>query len=324
VSLDQTLYDGGQTKQQKQIEHLSTELDVQRNEVELYKLVERVNQIYVNILLTRENLDVLDTYKKDIDNRHKDLEAAQQNGLALESSLDELEAESLKTDQSIIDAKTNLAALYKTMELFTGHPFSDATPIDLTPIGGTNKGTDINRPELKMFNLQQELLTSRFELTNDYALPKVSFFAGANYGRPGPNFINQDLRFFGSAGIKVQWNISSLYGLSREKTKYTLNQDMIDVQQQVFLFNLNQQLTTQAAQISSMEEMIAKDKTIVEKRHNVTLTASAQLENGKITVTDYLTQLNAELQAVMNQKIHEVRLMNAQTSYNTTKGITNF
>jgi hypothetical protein len=70
--------------------------------------------------------------------------------------------------------------------------------------------------------------------------------------------------------------------------------------------------------------MISKDKQIIEKRHNVTVTAATQLENGKITVTDYLTQLNAEMQATLNQKIHEVKLMNAMTSYNTTRGVNQF
>jgi hypothetical protein len=41
-------------------------------------------------------------------------------------------------------------------------------------------------------------------------------------------------------------------------------------------------------------------------------------------VTDYLTQLNAEMQATLNQKIHEVKLMNAMTSYNTTRGVNQF
>ena len=99
---------------------------------------------------------------------------------------------------------------------------------------------------------------------------------------------------------------------------------MINVQREVFLFNLKNQLTTQSAQISSLQQMVDKDQLIIEKRHNVTVTASSQLENGKITVTDYLTQLNAEMQATLNQKIHEVKLMNAMTNYNTTKGINNF
>ncbi len=99
---------------------------------------------------------------------------------------------------------------------------------------------------------------------------------------------------------------------------------MIDVQKEVFEFNLKTQLATQSAQINSLKNIIEKDKLIIEKRHNIKLTAGLQLENGSITSTDYLTELNAEMQALLNQKIHEIKLMNMITSYNTSKGINNF
>ena len=324
INLDQTLFDGGQTKKQKQIEQLSTGVEIQKNEVELYKLVDRVSQIYVNILLTQENLEVLDVYKSDLDNRRKNLEANTQNGLALESSLDELDAESLKTEQSIIEGRENLEVLIQTLSVYVGKPISDRASFVAEPIGGKTSGDAITRPELKLLDLQSQLMDTRFELTNKMAMPRISFFADANYGRPGPNFINQNLRFFGDAGLSIRWNISSLYGLSKEQQRFQVNQQMLEVQREVFLFNLKNSLATQTGQINSLQDIIAKDQQIIEKRHSVTTTAAAQLENGKITLTDYLTQLNAEMQAKLNQKMHEIKLMSAMTTYNTTKGINNF
>ena len=324
INLNQTLFDGGQTKQQKTIEGLSSTLDLQKNEIELYKIIEQVNQLYVTILMSRENINVLNIYKNNIDNRISNLKSAQENGLALQSSLDELEAESLKTEQSIIEAKDNLNAIYKTLEFYIGVSVSETSVLKPLPLGGITKDSEINRPEIKLFDIQKELMTSKYDLTSKMALPKVSLYADANYGRPGPNFLNQNLRGFTDVGVSVKWNVSSLYGLSREKSRLSISQQMVDIQKENFLFNLNNALTAQTSQIKSIKEIIEKDKMIVEKRHNVTLTAISQLENGKITTTDYLTQLNAELQATLNQKIHEIRLMNAMTTYNTTKGITNF
>ena len=144
------------------------------------------------------------------------------------------------------------------------------------------------------------------------------------YGRPGPNFLNQDLRFFEQASINLKWNIGNLYTLKNEKQNITIGKKMVDVQKEVFEFNTRNALITQYEQINSLKDIIEKDKLIIEKRHNITKTSSSQLENGTITTTDYLTQLNAEMQAVLNQKVHEVKLMNAITNYNTTKGINNF
>lgn len=324
LSLEQTIIDGGQTKSQHNVEKLSSELTIQQNEVELYKLVERVNQLYINILLGRENLRILELYKEDLSNRAANMKAGVDNGLVLASSLDELEAEILKTDQNIIDSKFQLEGLYKTLTLFTGKPIDQSTVLSETPIGGTAARIEIQRPEMKIFDLQSKLLDARFKQINVNAIPKVTVGAAGNYGRPGPNFINQELRFFGSANLTIRWNISSLYGLKREKTKVELNKSLIDIQKEAFLFNIESSLNTQTAQLSALAQMIEKDDIIIEKRHNVTTTATSQMENGKITVVNYLSQLNAELQAKLNKKVHEIKRMNAISTINATSGSIKF
>lgn len=324
LSLEQTIIDGGQTKSQHNVEKLNSELTIQQNEVELYKLVERVNQLYINILLGRENLRILELYKEDLSNRAANMKAGVDNGLVLASSLDELEAEILKTDQNIIESKFQLEGLYKTLTLFTGKPIDQATVFSETPIGGTAARIEIQRPEMKIFDLQSKLLDARFKQINVNAIPRVTVGAAGNYGRPGPNFINQDLRFFGSANLTIRWNISSLYGLKREKTKVELNKSLIDIQKEAFLFNIESSLNTQTAQLSALAQMIEKDDIIIEKRHNVTTTATSQMENGKITVVNYLSQLNAELQAKLNKKVHEIKRMNAISTINATSGSIKF
>ncbi len=324
LSLEQTIIDGGLTKTQHNVEKLSTELTIQQNEVELYKLVERVNQLYVNILLGRENLRILELYKEDLSNRAKNMKAGVDNGLVLSSSLDELEAEILKTDQNIIESGFQLEGLYKTMTLYIGKPVDKNTALAETPIGGQAARVEIQRPEMKIFDLQAKLLDARFKQINVNAIPRVTVGAAGNYGRPGPNFINQDLRFFGSASLTVRWNISSLYGLKREKTKVELSKSLIDIQKEAFLFNIASSLNTQTAQLSALAQMIEKDDVIIEKRHNVTSTATAQMENGKITVVNYLSQLNAELQAKLNKKVHEIKRMNAISTINATSGSIKF
>ncbi len=320
LSLEQTIVDGGSTKTQKHIESISTEMELQKNEVEMYKIVERINQLYVNILLGRENVKILNLYKQDLSNRYTNMKIAVENQTVLQSTLDELDAEILKTEQNIIESNFNLSGLYKTLTFFIGQNVDEKTIMLETPIGGTVAKLEVSRPELKMFDLQSKLLDERFSLTNSYALPRVTVGATGNYGRPGPNFINQELRFFASANLTVRWNVSSLYGLKRERTKLDLSQDLVAIQREVFLYNVQASMNTQTAQLEALSQVIQKDDIIIEKRHNVTTTATSQMENGKITVANYLTQLNAELQAQLNKKVHEIKKMNAISTINTTSG----
>jgi outer membrane protein TolC len=324
LDLEQNLFDGGVIKQQKQLDKLTSETDLLKNEVELYKLIDRINQLYSNLLLSRENIKVLSIYKDDIGNKKTILSASVKNGLLLQSNLDELEAEELKTEQSIVESKNNIDALYQSLGMFINKSIDDNTQLSTDPIIGTSKGDEINRPELKLFDSQKAMWDARHKLTTRYALPKITINGEGAYGRPGPNFLNQDLRFFGQAGISLKWNLGSLYSLSNEKQSMKLNKEMVDVQKEVFEFNLKTAMLTQNAQINSLKDMIGKDKLIVEKRKSIKETASTQLANGSITTTDYLIQLNAEMQAELNQKVHEIKLMNAISNYNSTKGITNF
>ncbi len=122
LSLEQTLFDAGQIKQQKLLDKLNGDNELLKNEIELYKLIDRVNQIYSSILVTRENIKTLNIYKDDIGNRKMILTAAVKNGLSLQSNLDELEAEELKAEQSITEATDNVNALYESLGLFINKP----------------------------------------------------------------------------------------------------------------------------------------------------------------------------------------------------------
>ncbi len=324
VDLEQSIFDGGQIKKQKQLDKLANENELQKNEVELYKLTDRITQLYCTILLNRENLKALIIYKDDIGNKKTIVTASVNNGLVLQSNLDALEAEELKTEQSIIETTEGIRAGYQTLALFITKTIDDSTRFLTTPILRTSKGDELLRPELKVFDTQKDMLNARHKLINSYALPRLSINGEYAYGRPGPNFLNQDFRFFGQAAISLKWNIGTLYTVNNEKQSLHISQQMLDVQREVFEFNVKTYLLTQTATINALTAILEKDTKIIEKRHNIRLTSSEQLKNGSITATDYLVELNAEMQATLNQKVHEIKLMNAITNFNTQKGINNF
>jgi outer membrane protein TolC len=324
VDLEQNLFDGGQIHGQKKLDKLNGQTDLLKNEVELYKLIDRVNQLYSSILLTRESIKALNVYKDDVNNKKTILSASVKNGISLQSNLDALEAEELKTEQSLIESTENLKALYQSLGMFINKTLDDNSELSSDPIMNASKGDDITRPELKLFDSQKALLEARHKLANKIAMPKIAVGGEGAYGRPGPNFLNQDLRFFGQASISLKWNISSLYSFNNEKQNFVVNSKMVDVQKEVFEFNLKTTMLSQTAQINSLKDIIEKDKLIIEKRKSIKATAATQLANGSITSTDYLIESNAEMQAELNQKVHEVKLMNEICTYNTSKGINNF
>jgi Fic family protein len=109
--------------------------------------------------------------------------------------------------------------------------------------------------------------------------------------------------------------------LSREKSRFEINKDLIEIQRDAFLLNSSIAKINYEDQIQAMDELIKKDVLILEKRNAISKVYSSQLDNGKITVNQYLIQLNEEMTSKLNQKIHEIKRMNAQSLYYTTLGI---
>ena len=56
ADVNQLIYDGGAIKQQKNIQQLNEEVEQQKVEVELYKLKERINQVFFGVLYLDEQL----------------------------------------------------------------------------------------------------------------------------------------------------------------------------------------------------------------------------------------------------------------------------
>ena len=61
--------------------------------------------------------------------------------------------------------------------------------------------------------------------------------------------------------------------------------------------------------MSRLQSLIESDKKLIVIRENIRKSADAQLENGIITSSDYLTEVNNEDMARQNLILHEVQLM---------------
>jgi len=324
LALEQMLFDGGISKRQSQLEALNTDIEIQKNKVEIYRMVDRVNQIYMSILLAKANISMLELLQDNLMKRSVSVAASVTNGLMLQTQLDEIEVEMLKTRQQLIEAKENLNGLCASLSILTGKTIASTTEFLETPAGGNTLLMNNMRPEATLLLMQEGFLSEKYKLATNLALPKLYFNVVGNYGRPGPNFINQDLRFFGSGSLAFKWNISNLYGLNREKQRVEISRKVLNIQRDQLNQNVETSLATHAAQLNAMNQVLQLDDAIVQKKTEIASVSANQLENGKITATVYLLQLNDEMAARLNRKVHEIKRINAWSNYNITLGLVNF
>lgn len=316
--VSQSITDLFTVKHQKEFINANTVVEQQKIEVELYKLKERINQLYFGILLIDAQLTQTEILKKDIHSGINKNKVAIANGIALKSSADVLKAELLKADQRTIELKSTRKGYTDMLSLFINQTIDESTLLEKPYTASL--ATEINRPELKLFDVQRKTFDVQNKLINDRTLPRFSLFVQGGYGRPGLNMLNNDFDLYYIGGMRLTWNISSFYTQRNEKQLLNLNQNALDVQKEIFLFNTNLMLKQQNNEIVKLEELIQTDSDIIQLRENVKLSAQNQLQYGTATTNDYLTYINAEDQAKQNLILHEIQLLMAQYNFKTTSG----
>lgn len=320
AEVSQLVYDGGLTKEQKALQQLNAVVEDQKVEVELYKLKERINQVYLSILFLEEQLKQVELVKTDIQTGIKRVEAQVQNGVAFRSNLNMLKAELLKTEQRAIEVRSSRKGLVDVLSLFTGQVLAENVHLEKPASIVSAVTTEIDRPELKLYNEQEKFIGQQERLINAKNLPRASLFAQGGYGRPGLNMLLNEFDLYYVGGIRFNWSLGGLYTKKKEKEQVAINKKMIEVQKETFLLNTNSQLKQQKAEIDKLRQLLDSDIQIVELRRTVTDAAKAQLENGVITANDYLKEINAEDQARQLKITHEVQLLQAQINYQTILG----
>lgn len=318
--VSQALYDGGAVKQQSAIAEVSSQVEDQKVEVELYKIKERVNQLFFGILLADAQLNQIALLKKDLQTSLNKTEAAIKNGTSFKSNADILKAELLKADQRAIEMKSLKNAYLDMLGFFINQSLNENTVLDNPVVVNFEETTNINRPELMLYNSQASLLGVQYKSLHTRNLPKFSLFLQSGYGRPGLNALLNEFAGYYIGGLRFNWNLSGFYNTHRDKQLLDLNVQQLNYQMETFLFNTNLQLKQQSQEVKKLAELIDVDDKIIELRTNVSTTAKAQHENGVISTNDLLRELNAEDQAKQNRLLHQVQLMLAQYSYQNISG----
>jgi hypothetical protein len=94
----------------------------------------------------------------------------------------------------------------------------------------------------------------------------------------------------------------------------------VDVDKETFIYNTNLTLSKQGQDLIKYSSLIRQDETIISLRSAVVSAAKAQLENGVVTVRDYIAKSNDENLAKQSKILHSILLIQAQYQYKNTSG----
>lgn len=319
ADIQQTVYDGGMISTQKKLAKIQSETEIQKNEVELDQLEERINQIYFGILQSQEQMQQTEITKNDLENGLKKANAQLQFGTILRSQVDVLKAQLIGLQQRQIEVQSLRKNLIETLSLFTKKDFNENTIFEkpekllLT--------SENNRTELKLFSLQQQFLETQKSLVQSKNLPKLGAFFQGGYGKPGFNMLRNEFDVFYISGLRLQIPISGYYTKKNDLALLNTQQQDLEIQKENFLFNQNFSTIRNNEELEKLQKLIQKDEELIVLRQSIKKASLAQLENGVINTSDYLREVNAEEQARIQKTTHEIQFL--FTQYNQKAQLNN-
>jgi outer membrane protein TolC len=320
LDINQVIYDGGAIKGARALEKADLSINEKQTETDLYKLRGQINGYYFNLLLLARQNELLNNYLEIIKKRITSMQSAVNNGVIIKSDVDVLTSEKINIEQQLAENEIRKSSLIKILSDLTGNKIEASTELILPSISG-ELSNELSRPELQLFDLRKEQLAAGMKVIESKRLPKAIGFATLGYGNPpGSNFFKNEFAPYYVLGASIKWNIFDWNKAKNEKQIISFQQGILDNRKNDLTDNLKRLLEAKNSEIESLKALIDRDSELITLRKKITASAESQYQNGIITATEYLNELNTERQAVINYEIHKINLSMARIEYLNISG----
>ena len=308
IDVQQTVYDGGAIKNQKEVVRQQGNVEAAQNEVNLYNVRKRVNEMYFALLLLDDQIQLNRDLQELLNGNEKKLSSMFKNGTAAESDYQNIKAERLNVIQQLTNLQSQRQTMARMLSVFCGMEITN--PVKPKAVSLTQGN---NRPELRLIDARIRLVDAQEKALNSALMPRFGVFAQGFYGYPGYNLfedmMHRQWSLNGMIGARLSWNIGALYTRKNDKAKLNVQRSMFNVQRDVFLFNNNLEKIQQSESIDRYRRLMADDEEIITLRSQVRKAAESKLRHGIIDVNDLLREINAENAARVQQSMHEIEML---------------
>ena len=321
IDVQQTVYDGGNIKSQKEIARRQGELHSRQNEVTMYNVRRRVNEMYFSLLLIDEQIRLNADLQTVLEGNEKKLAAMLKGGTAAESDWQNVRAERLNVVQKMTGLKSQRTALVRMLSTFCAMEVNRLVKPEIPE----NTGSTVNlRPELKTIDAQLRLADAKEKALDATLMPRLGVFAQGYYGYPGYNMFEdmtgRKLSWNGIIGARLTWNIGALYSRKNDKAKLQAERETAEANRERFLLDNKMEQIQQNENISRYRQLMTDDEEIISLRSSIRKAAESKLAHGIIDVNDLVREINSENKARVEQCIHEIEMLKEIYNLKITTG----
>ena len=320
IDVSQNIWDGGQSKANREIAEAEAAVERSRVDVSLYDLQSRIQNLYFGILLLDERVAQTETLIEVLDANLNRMHTYYKNGVAMQSDVDAVEAELLTARQTLSQVEASRASYRRMLEVFIGQSLTDKTLTRPAMVEVASRTSA--HPKLAMFDAQTDRLAAQRKAITASTMPRFSAFVQGYYGYPGldifKSMVSAEWTLNAIVGVRMSWNIGAFYTKKNNLNKLDAAERQISVQRDIFLFNTQMQTTQDDGEIARLRSALEDDNRIVKLRRSVRMAAESRLKNGVIDATDLLRKIADETTATLNRSTHEIELLQATYRLKTT------
>ena len=310
LALSQTLWDGGAIRSERKALRTQAEVDQRDMDVNIYTINDRVNQIYFGILLAEAQLEQNKVLQAELRRNCDQVSSYIKNGIANQSDLDAIQVDLLKAKQTEAQFEHTKRAYREMLSRLIGEEIGEETrlvkPEAVRPLTKEN-----NRPELELYQARIRNLRAQDSRITAGMMPKLGLFVTGGYGKPGLDMFEDNFKVYYLAGVKLSWNLGSLYTRKNDRRKIQTGIRSIETQRETFLFNTSLDVAQRNATIDKYIDQLKYDDEIIALRGSVKRASEAKMANGTLSGTDLTRDIHAEQSAIQDKILHEMELLQA-------------
>ena len=322
LALSQTLWDGGAIRSERKALRTQAEVDQRDMDVGIYAINERVNQLYFGILLAEAQLEQNKVLQAELQQNCDQVSSYIKNGIAQQSDLDAIRVDLLKAKQTEAQFEHTKRAYREMLSRLIGEEIGEETQTRLVKPEAVRPLTkENNRPELELYQARIRNLRAQDSRITAGMMPKLGLFVTGGYGKPGLDMFEDRFKAYYLAGVKLSWNLGSLYTVKDDRRKIQTSIRAVETQRETFLFNTSLDVAQRDASIDKYVAQLRYDDEIIALRGSVRRASEAKMANGILSGTDLTRDIHAEQSAIQDKILHEIELLMA--IYNLRYAINN-
>lgn len=293
----------------------------------LYQLRQEVSEAYFTALLLRAQRAELETVIADLEARLRQVRERVREGSALPSESSTIEAELLRTRQSLADIDANRGAALEVLSDLTGRTISESDSLALPELG--DRVADVRssfdslrvRPEYTQFARSREVIERQSNSVAAQDKPRISAFGRAGYGRPALNPLGTEFDEYWLAGVRVDWSPWNWGSTGRAREELALQRQIVTTEENAFTERIRRGVASDLASIDRLEKTLAADDTIIALRERVLNETRIRFGEGVVTSAEYVDRETDALNARLARATHRVELARARAHFLNLTGV---